>query len=118
MFENILNFPTKNQTSVLTSSWIPSSGDSRLLLLTTAPLGGCELDTFLLILAYILEDPPGPPPGAPVELDEPVGVGVEELVSKVGELFWIGSKLLLVRPPERKTNVCFNGFYVYYQICT
>ena len=78
-----LNFPAKNQTSVLTSSWMPSSGDSRLLLLTTAPLG-CELETFLLTLAYKLE---GPPPGAPVELDEPVGVGVEELVSNVGELF-------------------------------
>ena len=100
-----MNFPAKNQTSVLTSSWMPSSGDSRLLLLTTAPLG-CELETFLLTLAYKLDGPC--PPGAPVELEEPVGVGVEELVSKVGELFWIGSKLLLVKPPETKLGKLDN----------
>ena len=59
----------------------------------------------MLTLAYKLD---GPPPGAPVELDEPVGVGVEELVSNVGELFWIGSKLLLVKPPETKLGKLDN----------
>ena len=66
------------QTSVLTSSCMPSSGDSRLVsgnavspTLAATPLLRCtKLFTFLFTLA---QRPP-PPPG---DMDDPVGVGVD-----------------------------------------
>ena len=66
------------QTSVLTSSCMPSSGDSRLVsgnavspTLAATPLLRCtKLFTFLFTLAQR----PLPPPG---DMDDPVGVGVD-----------------------------------------